>query len=227
MTTIELTSEYNTLSTFLELNDPRVEESKMNIVADEDGDLTLLTNDIGKDGQRFVEEVFLYGDRIETHPLVANKIRAGASAGTASAEASPVRPRFQPTAPFSDDDDDDDFAPPVHKSAKKNSNQDNTVGESESERTNVDHQSPKKGPPERNIIVLDDDEVEALPAKVASTKKPQSKATKTSTLPRKATQAARATLKTTLGKDTVDVDVDNDDDDLSRINRRSKKTRAK
>ena len=83
MTTIELTSEYNTLSTFLELNDPRVEESKMNIVADEDGDLTLLTNDIGKDGQRFVEEVFLYGDRIETHPLVANKIRAGASAGTA------------------------------------------------------------------------------------------------------------------------------------------------
>jgi len=241
-TTIELTNEYNTLTLFYDTDDPRLLESKVN-VADHDGvELAQLTSDVVRDGPRFTEEVFLYNDRIETHKIVANKYRAGANAAAASAQASPAQ-KFKPKVPFAkknvnddddDDDDDDDFAPPLRKSSKKNSSLDNTLGESESERTNVEthRRSPKKGSPKENPIVLDDDEGDAMHAEIASPIKPPSKATKTFKFPQKAKPAARTTPKTKLAKDAVTVGNDDDekdedeDEDLSRIQRRSKRTKA-
>jgi hypothetical protein len=236
-TTIELTQEYNTLTVFVDTNDSRLQESKVNVVADEDAELTPLTNDVEKVGPRFTEEVFLYGDCIETHPIVANKNRTGTNVGAASAQASPARPKFQPKVPFStsDDDDDDDFAPPEPKPAKENASLDNALGESESERTNVEthRRSPKKHAPKENLIVDDDDESDALPTEVAKlTEQTQSKATKTFKFPQKAKPAARTTPKTKLAKDAVTVGNDDDekdedeDEDLSRIQRRSKRTKA-
>jgi len=204
-------------------------------------ELAQLTCDVEKDGPRFTEEVFLYGDRIETHKIVANKYRAGANAAAASAQASPAQ-KFKPKVPFAkknvndddDDDDDDDFAPPLHKSSKRNSSLDNTLGESESERTNVQthRRSPKKGSAKENPIDLDDDEGNAMPAEIASSIKPPSKATKTFKFPRKAKPAARSTPTTKLAKDAVSVGNDDDDEDedededLTRIQRRSKRTKA-
>ena len=229
--TIELTHEYNTLAIFVDTNDPRLQESKVNVVADVDADLTPLNNDVNKVGPRFTEEVFLYSDRIETRPVAANKNQAAANAGAISAEASPARPKFQPKVPFSiniddDDDDDDDFAPPEPKSAK-----DNALGEPESERTNVEshRRSPKKGSPKEHLSVDDDDEGDALPTEVASPKQPQSKATKTLYLPQQVKPAARSTPTTELAKDAIELgnDDDEDDEDLSHIQRRSKRTKAK
>jgi hypothetical protein len=100
--TIELAQEYNSLPIFVDTNDSRLQESKVNVVADVDAELTPLTNDVKKVGPRFTEEVFLYVDRVETHPLAANTKRAAANAGATSAEASPARPKFQPKVPFSE-----------------------------------------------------------------------------------------------------------------------------
>ena len=163
--------------------DSRLQESKVNFIADEDADLIQLTNDVNKVGPRFTEEVFLYSDRIETRPFAAK------NQAIVSAQASPAHSKFRPKVPFDDDDDDDDdndFSPPKPKSAKNNalgeSAKSNALGESESERTNVEthRRSPKKGSPKEHLSVDDDDEGDALPTEVASPKQPQSKAMKTS-----------------------------------------------
>jgi hypothetical protein len=224
---IELTTEYNTFLTFVEVSDQRVLNSDLNIDADKNAELSALPNDIDKDGQRFVEEVFVYADRIQTHPLEAIKQRPGANTGKASAAASPVQARFlpkpkQPLFPL-DDDDDDDFAQPVQRSVQKNSNQDTTVGESKSEGTKVaNNESTKNDPLLKDIIDSDDDEEEVLHP-IASPQKPKSKVTETLSQPQKANPTARATQKTMRRKDAVDTDVDNDDDvDFSRVQRRRK-----
>lgn len=104
------------------------------------------------------------------------------------------------------------------------------VRESESERTNVEthRRSPKKGSPKEHLSVDDDDEGDALPTEVASPEQPQSKATKTLKLPQQVKPAARSTPTTELAKDAIDVgnEDDEDDENFSRIQRKSKRTKA-
>ena len=167
---------------------------------------------------------------------------ARASEAVVSAQASPAHSKFRPKVPFDDDDDDDednDFLPPKPKSAKDNalgesaknnalgeSAKSNALGESESERTNVEthRRSPKKGSPKEHLSVDDDDEGDALPTEVASPKQPQSKAMKTLKVPQHLKLAARSTPTKELAKDVIELG--NDDEDLSRIQRRSKRTKA-
>ena len=100
----------------------------------------------------------------------------------------------------------------------------------ESERTNVedDRQSPKKGSPKEHLSVDDDDEGDALPTEVASPKQPQSKAMKTLKVPQHLKLAARSTPTKEPAKGVIELgnDDDADDEDLSRIQRRSKRTKA-
>lgn len=223
-TLIELTSEYNTIINFIECSDRRVQESKLNIVEDKNTDLSALTNDIGKDGGRtFDEEVFVYADRIDTEPFAALKAQPGASAGSAGTAASPVQKRFKTQLLFEFDDDDEDNDQLVLTTADKKTNQDNTIGESKSDKTNVANiDLTKKGPSPQNATDSeDDDDDEQAPTK-DSPQKPKSTATKPSKPTPEANPAARATQKT-LGKDTDDADVDNNDDDLTHIPRKSKK----
>ena len=204
-TTIVLSSEYNTKVTMLPTNDVRLRESKITVVEDEDADLSPLTDETEREGNRFTEEVFLYADRIDVRPLATNKHKREGGNGGTKTHASRVGEKFKPRNPFSDDedDDDDDFAPPTDKSAKEDSDLEDDASQSESEPIDIEANSPKKGPSKEIIDVGDDedDEGEAQPAAMASPKKRQPKPTKTSTPTRKPKPAARASPKTTLGKD--------------------------
>ena len=163
--------------------------------------------------------------------------------------------KFRPKVPFDDDDEDDDdndFLPPKPNPAKDNalgesaknnalgesaknnalgeSAKSNALGESESERTNVEthRRSPKKGSPKEHLSVDDDDEGDALPTEVASPKQPQSKAMKTLKVPQHLKLAARSMPTKELAKNVIELgnDDDDEDEDLSRIQRRSKRTKA-